>query len=333
MMRKPEFLVIVVVAWVVTGCASGTETHRTPDRAGIERYEDLYQDRHEEPWQAASAPYAVPPGEADTGTRAPGSAAATAEERLEQADRDWHGRFVLREFKPVVNPDLLRLKQIYMGADQRVHRSELVPPPEGGITTTRVAVHQEKEGSDWVILNDRDPEYRMFQVIRWFEIVRALSWAGAEHVLLGTVSFGGVTFESDPAFPLHFKIVQDVGYVYLCGRGTVTTPDGERYSLGREGSFSRFLHDLTAENQMDREAASEALGRLARTQGQKDKAVPALVSALKDDAMEVRRNAAASLDKIGDSRALEGLRAALAAETDEWVREVMAHAVKMIQDE
>ena len=83
------------------------------------------------------------------------------------------------------------------------------------------------------------------------------------------------------------------------------------------------------EDQLTREGASEALGWLAKTQAEKDKAVPALVKALKDEAMEVRRNAASSLGKIGDLRAQEELRAAL-QDKDEWVQDVVADALKKI---
>jgi hypothetical protein len=331
MLRKSNFLIAVVVASVMTSCATGTETHKTPDRAGIESYRDLNKDELEEPWQAASSPYAAPPAESATKAGEASASSGIAAEELKITGRSWQGRFVLKEFMPVVNPDLLGLKQIYMCADQRIHRSEMEPPPEGGVTKTRVAVRAEKAGSDWLILSDREPEYRMFQVIRWLQIVRAVSWAGAEHVLLGTVSFGGVTFESDPAFPLHFKLIEDVGYVHVCGRGPVTTPEGRTYPLGQEKALSQFLEDLTARDQLAQEAASEALGWLARTRSEIDKALPALVSALKNDAMEVRRNAAASLRRIGDERAVEGLRAALQDEKDEWVRDVMTDALKKLR--
>ena len=206
-----------------------------------------------------------------------------------------------------------------------------IPENSVGITKTRVAVRSDKEGSEWLTLIDQEADYRMFQVIRWLEIARALSWVGAEHILLGKVSFGGITFESDETFPLHFKLVQDVGYVHLSGRGTVTAPEGRTYSLGQDRYFSDFLKDLTAKDQLTREAAAEALGWVTKTKSERDKAVPTLVNALKDDAMEVRRNAAASLGKIGDSRASEGLRAALYKAVDEWVREVIEDALKKLE--
>jgi len=240
-------------------------------------------------------------------------------------------RFVIKEFMPAVGSPMVGVRQIYMCNDPRVHGSELVPYGRGGITRTRVALHSEKKGSGWIILDDKEASYRMYQIIRRDRFLSLLNWAGAEHILLGTLSFGGFTFDSEPSFPLHFKLVQDVGYMYLCGRGTVVIPGGQKYSLGYDDSVSDFIGALKAKDQLAREAASEALGWLAKTKGSKDRAVPALMEATKDVTMEVRRNAVASLGKIGDLRAKEALKAALEDE-DEWVREVAADAIKRLDD-
>jgi hypothetical protein len=297
MLRTPFFLIVVLVALFVISCATETETQTTPDRAEADRpvYRDLIKDEPDEPWQGRTDRFAPRPTDI-----------------------------------PVVDPEMVDARQIYMGVDPRIHRSQMDPSLEGGITKTRVGVRSEKEGSEWLILIDKEPAYRMFQVIRWLEIVRALSWAGAEHILLGAVSFGGFTFDSDPSFPLHFKLVQDVGYVYLCGRGTVTTPEGRKHSLGEVQSIDDLVLDLAVEDQLTREAASEALGWLAKAESEIDVAVPALIKALKDDAMEVKRDAAEALGRMGDVRAREGLKAALEDE-DEWVREVVADALKKLE--
>jgi HEAT repeat protein len=158
-----------------------------------------------------------------------------------------------------------------------------------------------------------------------------LSWAGAEHIILDTLSLDDFAFESDPIFPLHFKLVEKVGYVYLCGRGTVTTPEGQKHRLGYLYDVEDLIGALAAKDQMAREASAEGLGWLAKTKNEIDKAVPVLITALKDHAMEVRRNAASSLGKIGDLRARDALKAALEDE-NEWVREVAADALKKLQD-
>ncbi len=328
MLRMPFFLVVVVVALFMTSCATDTQT--TPEFAKVESYLDIAEDEAEAPWPETSAPVDVTPADTETAPDRPaaGSQGPSGDE-LKETIAYWKGRFTLKELMPVVDPEVAQVKQIYMCADPRIHRSQMEPSSEGGITKTRVAVRSDKEDSEWLILIDQEPQYKMFQIMGSLEIVRALSWAGAEHILLGTVSFGGVIFDSDPSFPLHFKLVQDVGYVHLCGRGTVTTPDGCKYSLKQVQEFGDLVRDLSAEDQLVREVAAEALGWLAKTESEIDKAVPALVYALKDDAMEVRRNSAAALWKIGDRRAREGLRAALQDE-DEWVREVVADALKKV---
>jgi hypothetical protein len=244
------------------------------------------------------------------------------------------GRFAIKELMPIVDPDMLGVRQMYACAIPRIHRSEMEPSLKCGVTKTRVAVRSEKEGSTYLMLIDKEPEYRMFQIMMGSSriaptFVPTLTWAGAEHVILGTVSFAGFTFDSDPLFPLHFKLVQDVGYVHVCGRGTVTTPEGRKHSLGDVGNIDDFVQGLTGEDQLAREAAAEALGWLAKTESEIDKAVPALIKALEDDAMEVRRNSAAALRKIGDLRAQAALKAAL-QDKDEWARDVIADALKKL---
>lgn len=248
----------------------------------------------------------------------------------------WTPHFVIKELMPVVDPEMADIRQMFVCIETRIRASELVPSGPGAITKTRVAVRPEKEGSTWLTLIGTAPAYRIYQVFPRGYTVPALaptlSWAGAEHILLGTVSLEGFTFKSDPSFPLHFKLVQDGGYVYLCGRGTVTTPQGQKHSLGQAQTVSDFVLDLQEQDQLGREAATEALGWLAKTKSEIDDAVPGLIKALKDDAMEVRRNAAGALGRIGDLRAREALKAALQDE-DEWVREVVADALKKLEDQ
>ena len=75
--------------------------------------------------------------------------------------------------------------------------------------------------------------------------------------------------------------------VYLCGRGTVTMPDGRTPRLGSsDNTVGTWLPRLKSEDPFDREGAAQALGWLAKTNEEKDKAVPALIEVLKDRAME-----------------------------------------------
>jgi hypothetical protein len=238
------------------------------------------------------------------------------------------GRFVVGELMPVVDPDMLDISKVYMCDIPRVHRSLIEPTWRGGRTETRVGIRAEKKGSAWILLQDDEAAYRMFQIFRIGKAVPILNWAGAEHIILETVTLDGFVFQSDPSFPLHFKLVQDVGYVHLCGRGTVTTPEGISHTL--DYGMDDALSDIVSNDQLAREAGSEALGWLAKTPSERDKAVTALIKALQGEAMEVRRNAASSLGKLKDLRAREPLKKALEDE-NEWVRTVVADALEGLE--
>jgi len=54
---------------------------------------------------------------------------------------------------------------------------------------------------------------------------------GAKHTWIGTLTYAGFTFASDASDPLQFIIDQNRGYVYLAGKGSVTSPDGAVVSL------------------------------------------------------------------------------------------------------
>jgi hypothetical protein len=72
--------------------------------------------------------------------------------------------------------------------------------------------------------------------------VSGLEWSnGAEHQYAGRVQTGGYVFESDPNYPLTFKIVKGKGYVYLCGRGVVIAKNGRNWILGSKHKISDWL--------------------------------------------------------------------------------------------
>jgi len=75
------------------------------------------------------------------------------------------------------------------------------------------------------------------------------------------------------------------------------------------------------------------LGWLARTDQDKEKSVLALIQALKDNVMEVRRNAAEALGRIGDARAVEVLRVLTnpEKEKEDWVRSVAEESLGLIR--
>lgn len=51
----------------------------------------------------------------------------------------------------------------------------------------------------------------------------------------------GAVFDSNPEYPLTFKLVKDAGYVYLCRRGTVTAEDVSDENLVSRSQAKRLL--------------------------------------------------------------------------------------------
>lgn len=151
---------------------------------------------------------------------------------------------------------------------------------------------------------------------------------GAEIVIDGEIKILGILLNIDPAYPLVFKMTSDSGWVLLCGRGAATMPDGQVHKLGDEG-INDWLVLLKSRVQLAREAAAQALGWLAKTNDEKNRAVPALIQSLKDPSMEVRRNAAEALGRIGDIHAIEPLRLSL-QDKEDWVRDVAQEALKKL---
>lgn len=158
--------------------------------------------------------------------------------------------------------------------------------------------------------------------------LRDFAWSpGAEHVYLAdtvVVKEGSlVLYEiySDPTYPLTFKLVEDVGYVLLCGRGVVASAGLRRDRVGFNDDVEGWLPKLHSNDQLQREAAAQALGWLATTSADKPNVVTALILALTDSSWQVRRNAAESLGRILDTAAIPALQQAT-QDKDDWVRDV-----------
>ncbi len=113
--------------------------------------------------------------------------------------------------------------------------------------------------------------------------------------------------DSEHSYPIMFKVVKDVGYVYMCGSGTVTSPSGKIYELGKDDTPEKWIELLASNDSLIRESAVVALGYLGGTQS-----VSYLMKALKDSDLLVRRSAAESLGKIGDKAAMPALEATIA---------------------
>lgn len=149
-----------------------------------------------------------------------------------------------------------------------------------------------------------------------------MEWfSGAEHIYIGKVKIGNYLFDSNPKYPLTFKIVKDMGYVYLCGCGNVIKEGSEVAHLGFNHKTDDWVRCLTQGNELERQGAAEALGWIS------DKnAILFLIQALQDKFWEVRRNAAESLGKIGSPEAGDSLFNAVKDEND-WVSLVAMEAL------
>lgn len=55
-----------------------------------------------------------------------------------------------------------------------------------------------------------------------------LDFSGSVYTFAGDVDLLGYAFSSDKVNPLVFKLVKNVGAIYLSGKGTVTTPGGKK---------------------------------------------------------------------------------------------------------
>jgi hypothetical protein len=122
---------------------------------------------------------------------------------------------------------------------------------------------------------------------------------------------------SDAHYPLTFKLSLDRKYTYLCGRGTVADDDDSSkggYRFGMADTVDVYLPFMHG-GPLEREGATQALGWLARTKGDIDKVIPALLNALKDGEMTVRRDAAEALGRIADPSATNALTALMGRES------------------
>lgn len=124
------------------------------------------------------------------------------------------------------------------------------------------------------------------------------------HILVGKNVLKGVSFDSDPNYPLTFRLVDGKGYVYLCGRGTVTAENGQTYRLGYTDSVDMWLPLLQSDDSLRAEAAAQALGYLATSSELKEKVVPELVAAARRTEFGVYWNASEALGRLGDARGL-----------------------------
>ena len=150
---------------------------------------------------------------------------------------------------------------------------------------------------------DRGPAMFMGTLPDDFE--ETLQWSpNTSHILIGKNVLKGVTFDSDPNYPLTFRLFVVKGYIYVCGRGTVTTKNGKSYRLGFTDTVDMWLPLLHSDDKLLAEASAQALGYLAINPELKEKVIPDLVTAAKSQQFGVYWNACEALGRLGDARAL-----------------------------
>jgi len=133
--------------------------------------------------------------------------------------------------------------------------------------------------------------------------------------------------KSDPKYPLTFKIIPSGSYMYLCGRGIlISENDLKAYLFGINDRVEHWILILDNPDPIRRQGAVQALGWL----GQKNQqaVVGALTNALVDPDMDVRRDAAEALGRLGSIKSTETLKTAIEAlkaatkDSDEWAASV-----------
>jgi|GEM_PF-6616504 len=159
-------------------------------------------------------------------------------------------------------------------------------------------------------------------------------FTGAVHIYLGSATIGPHKFKSDPDYPLTFKVVKDSGYVYLCGSGTVKVKTGEQRVLGQKDTVDFWIKRSLSENELQREAAAQALGYLAikASLDERNRARKALLILLGDSQYQVRRNAVEAFVRLGSSTDIPILQKMSDQDKNEWVKDCANWAVAQLKN-
>jgi len=122
--------------------------------------------------------------------------------------------------------------------------------------------------------------------------------------LLSENMLGNLSFDSDPSFPLTFRLVRNQGLVYLCGRGTVIV-QGIQHAYGQHAASTDWgTRLLKGKNVLEREGAAQSIGWL-----RDKKFLQPLIEAManpKEDLM-VWRSAIEAAGRIHDAGAVSAL--------------------------
>lgn len=187
------------------------------------------------------------------------------------------------------------------------------------------------EGNEWVLIGNGGGFSQDSVIKVAFNTILAPGSRDSRILVPVSLTFTGDfawNFNSDESYPLVFKFLKGGG-AYLCGRGTITTPDGNTYQFGQNDTIETWLSLVNHKNDLQREGAVQALGWLAKTKEEKDRTILVLIGALQDSSWEVRRNAAEALGRLADRRAVESLTQTLEDEHS-WVKVVAQESLEKI---
>lgn len=145
--------------------------------------------------------------------------------------------------------------------------------------------------------------------------------------ILSENKLDGLAFDSDPSFPLTFRLVRGQGLVYLSGHGTVTV-QGVQHAFGQhpeQTDWAALLRDGNTD--IEREGAAQTIGWL-----HDKKLLQPLIDAMTNprENLAVRRSAIEAAGRLQDPAANPALEA-LSANNDPRIAAIARWSLKQIE--
>lgn len=209
-----------------------------------------------------------------------------------------------------------------------VEQRIVVPVPVPGVPVDDVGsctVEQLSSGLLWITFGARPGE----EALLTFPAMQPLvcEGEGSEIAFGSRVDAPGLTLVPAAGQRLCLKKTPE-GWVWVCGRGQVTYPDGRVVELGDKRAVDSCLDLLSSSDPILREGGARDLGRLT-TAEEAQRVTPRLVPLLQDSVPHVRRGAAEGLGLIGRQECVTALRAAESTEQEELTKKYIAEALAL----
>lgn len=155
--------------------------------------------------------------------------------------------------------------------------------------------------------------------------------ANSEYVLKGPIVVAeGTVVLADERFPPLFRITDQGNVVWVAGSATWKAPDGHIRQTTPAVSEGECLGLLASPAELDRQEGCYSLPFVAKAKGPNKDVLDALVTALGDKGEHVRRTAAESLTRLGDSSVVDALKRCAEQDASGWCREVAQEGIKKI---